>query len=255
MERRRHLLCQMVGLGALLLITQTGYTLHGNLESDSKSAPSGPSLAVRFSCYGNKSSLMVEQPAIIRTEAGTSVTFNCTVKTESPSYNIRWRLGCQDGVWLEESPCHRDRVSYQHRRQQLTINNLTESDSGTYCCHVEGANEMNVSGNGTRLEVSPRSCLSDIEHTNGNSFILPGIVGVETCVIIILLAALVKTWRRKSPDLKNTEGDRTSSNLEDDDINDDINYAEICQRSRAQYPRAGPNVGEIVYAPVIAVKR
>ncbi|CAH2314385.1 natural cytotoxicity triggering receptor 3-like isoform X1 [Pelobates cultripes] len=139
--------------------------------------------------------LVVEQPAVIESITGTSVTINCTFRTQGLSFSVRWYLGCDKSTPLETLPSYRHRVTFQNLNRQLTLSNLTESDSGTYYCHVELANGKMGTGNGTRLEVSPRQCNSGNEK-EPDAVILYGVIGLETCVIIILLAALTKILSR-----------------------------------------------------------
>ncbi|CAH2314386.1 tyrosine- phosphatase non-receptor type substrate 1-like isoform X3 [Pelobates cultripes] len=109
-----------------------------------------------------KDSLVVEQSLAVKIEVRTSVTINCTFKTQGSSFSVRWYLGCDELTPLETLTSYRNRVSFQNLNRQLTLSNLTESDSGTYYCHVELANGKTGTGNGTRLEVSPRQCNSAV---------------------------------------------------------------------------------------------
>ncbi|CAH2314384.1 programmed cell death 1 ligand 1-like [Pelobates cultripes] len=124
-----------------------------------------------------------------------SVTINCTFKTQGSSFSVRWYLGCDNGTPFDNSPCYQNRTSFQNLNRQLILSNVTESDSGTYCCHVELANGKTGNGTGTRLEVSPVQC--DSVNKSSNSSILYSVIGFEACVIIILLAALIKIRSRE----------------------------------------------------------
>uniref|UniRef100_A0A8C5MMZ9 Ig-like domain-containing protein n=1 Tax=Leptobrachium leishanense TaxID=445787 RepID=A0A8C5MMZ9_9ANUR len=104
------------------------------------------------------SSLVVEQPQVIRHEAGESVTFNCSFVMSGSSFSVSWSLGCENGMSMDNNPCYRNRVAFQNLNRQMVISNLTELDSETYCCRVEAPGGMKGKGNGTRLEVSPKQC-------------------------------------------------------------------------------------------------
>ncbi|XP_075440313.1 natural cytotoxicity triggering receptor 3-like [Ascaphus truei] len=141
--------------------------------------------------------LTVEQPAIIRAEAGDSVTMNCTFGIEKSHYTVTWSLDCGDLPPLESSPCYQNRVTVQSNYREITIVNVTENDSGTDCCRVEAFGGRKGIGNGTRVEVTKRQPVAVSRDGERKCFILLGVVGFETCVVIALLAVLIKSRLRE----------------------------------------------------------
>ncbi|XP_075440306.1 natural cytotoxicity triggering receptor 3-like isoform X2 [Ascaphus truei] len=135
--------------------------------------------------------LTVEQPAIIRAEFGDSVTMNCTFGIEKSHYTVIWSLDCGDLPPLESSPCYRNRVTFQSNHREITIVNVTENDSGTYCCRVEAFGGRKGIGNGTRVEVTKRQPGRDCNM--GILWLSMEILHIFFLIIlIILLSILIK---------------------------------------------------------------
>ncbi|CAN2390966.1 hypothetical protein PRIEUP_LOCUS1003, partial [Pristimantis euphronides] len=153
--------------------------------------------------------LVVTQQEMVTAEAGGSVTMSCVFTAMSPKYSATWTLGCSpDALPLQGLPCfqHRVNISTQDPVQTLygldvhsyeittamTIINLTENDSGTFYCHIKMADDKTGTGNGTRLEVTPRSRPADKEDQEKSPSILYAVVGAEACVIVILIAVVIR---------------------------------------------------------------
>uniref|UniRef100_A0A803K4S7 Ig-like domain-containing protein n=1 Tax=Xenopus tropicalis TaxID=8364 RepID=A0A803K4S7_XENTR len=118
-------------------------------------------------------------------EHAGSVTLNCTFDAEHNTYSVTWFLGCENKSNLVDHPCYKHRVQFDNNKRQVTISNLTETDSGTYCCSVEVANGKRGAGNGTRVEVKQRQCKSGTVslagHTRVDYFFFKISVGQAPC--------------------------------------------------------------------------
>ncbi|XP_075042038.1 uncharacterized protein LOC142101484 [Mixophyes fleayi] len=213
-----------------------------------------------FKIDGNKN-LVVTQTKVHKAAAGESVTTTCSFVTSYPSYTVRWTLGCDNRVYLSDQPYykHRIRVSSLESNQtkhglgmsevqtSITIANLTENDSGTFCCHVELARGEKGTGDGTRLEVTPRSYTEDPNRRlemEKEIFILYIIAGIEAFLIVILFAAVIKYRLQGSP------GSEDKDNEEELEPELRLHYAEICKTRQARRPRDRQTENKVTYAPV-----
>ncbi|OCT67901.1 hypothetical protein XELAEV_18039199mg [Xenopus laevis] len=136
--------------------------------------------------------LVVKQSERLTVELGGSVTINCTFEADYNTYSVTWFLGCENKSNLLDHPCYKHRVRFDNNKRQVIISNLTESDSGMYCCNVEVANGKKGAGNGTRVEVKQRQCPEAEENNPTACIIQYSFLGFEACIIVILLALLLK---------------------------------------------------------------
>ncbi|XP_077338921.1 signal-regulatory protein beta-2 [Lithobates pipiens] len=116
--------------------------------------------------------IVIRQQEFMTAKAGQSVTINCSFVYDSPSYTARWTRGCNHSVLLSDQTCYNGRISHSDvdprnittdsgplcckRYSTMTIFNLTENDSGIYCCHIQTAHGQKGDGTGTILKVIPK---------------------------------------------------------------------------------------------------
>ncbi|XP_053545556.1 uncharacterized protein LOC128636587 [Bombina bombina] len=185
--------------------------------------------------------VLVEQPALIEVEAGKSVTINCTFKAESQHYSVIWSLGCSNRSPIHSEVCYRQRVTLL--RNQITIFNLTENDSGTYCCHVDLYGGYQGTGNGTRIVVTQRGKQNHADSKRQDTkYILYSIIGFEFCIIIALLVFVINNRLQGSRD--------THKKDEEHNMEPTLHYAEIANRKVPSRPRSKHTEEKITYAPI-----
>ncbi|XP_018420261.1 PREDICTED: uncharacterized protein LOC108793732 [Nanorana parkeri] len=127
---------------------------------------------------------IVEQPPFIIAEKESSVTIECKVSSLSSSFSVFWTLGCEERRLVGKE----SRVTYESLNRVITISNLTEFDSGIYCCLAETVEGKLVRGNGTRLEVTKTSCSADPCHCEKGALLLTmEILRVIALIILIIL--------------------------------------------------------------------
>ncbi|XP_072286887.1 uncharacterized protein [Pyxicephalus adspersus] len=200
---------------------------------------------------GRGSHIMVKQPALITAELGGNVTIECNVTTSISSYAISWTLGCEMGQLVNKS-C---RVTFKSLNHLITISNLAESDSGIYCCLIETTEGKLIKGNGTRLKVtmtpSSKSITEATEDANGarpeQVDILYMVIGLLICVIIVLLAVLIKVCHRGSPELQKTVH---KEEADEADAESGIHYAEITKSNISQHPRTRQTEDTLIYTAI-----
>ncbi|KAM4641995.1 uncharacterized protein O3C94_016355 [Discoglossus pictus] len=183
--------------------------------------------------------LLVEQPEHIIAEAGGSVTMNCNFDAGSKHFSVIWSIGCSNRTPFNTESCYKNRVITQ--QQQITIVNLTENDSGTYCCHVELYNRRRGVGNGTRLEVIRRPSQIQTGSSGKDLFIHHVVIGVESSIIIILLVVLIAYYLRGT--CKTQKKDNS-----DQGQDTGLHYASISTRTFPQHQRTRHMEDRITYA-------
>ncbi|XP_075042013.1 uncharacterized protein LOC142101447 [Mixophyes fleayi] len=201
-----------------------------------------------------KINLVVTQLEVHKAVTGESVTISCSFVSRSPPYIVRWSLGCDKSVLLCDLPYYKNRInvstpidtkndltSYEVQIS-ITIANLTENDSGTFCCHVHNHGEEGT-GNGTRLEVTTRLYPSVQQDLVLKRFILYIIVGIETCLMLILSALVIKYCLQGSSRAKDQD------NEEELEYEPGLHYAEICKKNPSQV-RDRRSEQRVTYAPV-----
>ncbi|XP_068105499.1 signal-regulatory protein beta-2-like [Hyperolius riggenbachi] len=194
--------------------------------------------------------VVMEQPAVVSAQSGESVTIECNVTNKSSAYFVTWSLGCGNRTPLPNS----DRVLYRSSNQHITIQNLTEEDSGTYYCHVEGAEMGLVSGNGTRLKVTGKPCPTDKRRkvegeVHKKVIVLSTLVGLQTCVIIILLVALMKYY------LPGFLVSKSKDEAEEMVADHGLHYAEILRKDAPQHPRTRLVEDTVTYTAISTCKK
>ncbi|XP_073405098.1 uncharacterized protein [Dendrobates tinctorius] len=190
-------------------------------------------------------------------EVGKSVTITCLFKSESPSYSVTWSIGCNSNQAIQDNPCYQRRVNisspdavqtpynaqvntYQGNTT-ITINNLTENDSGTFCCHITSGRK-NGTGAGTRLEVTRKSfCSVQQDQEQLKMYIFYAVIGAQACVIVILIAVVIRNHSGGLSRSKDQNPQLDPSGLQ---------YAEIAKKSFPK--RSGPrvNVDAVTYCAV-----
>ncbi|KAG8552813.1 hypothetical protein GDO81_003085 [Engystomops pustulosus] len=223
-------------------------------------------LIISFPHYGNgQKQLVVTQPKMLQATAGASVNISCSFISSDSSYTATWTLGCEaTAIPLKDHLCFQHRVKFsvpasdqtasnsqapsdETQKATITIFNLTENDSGSFCCHIKTVLQKEMgSGTGTILEVTRKSIAAvpsdDLKMSEKvKTYILYGVIGAETCVIIILLAVVIK---------HRLQG---SSSAVDQDVQMDpsgLQYAEICKKSFPKQSRQQRKVESITYSAV-----
>ncbi|OCT67900.1 hypothetical protein XELAEV_18039198mg [Xenopus laevis] len=136
--------------------------------------------------------LVVKQPEHLTAELGGSVTINCTFEADYNTYSVMWFLGCENKSNLLDHPCYKHRVRFDNKKRQVIIFNLTESDSGMYCCNVEVANGKKGAGNGTRVEVKQRQCKAEIYTCKlGAIWLSMEVLRISALIVLIVLVTIL----------------------------------------------------------------
>ncbi|XP_077148631.1 uncharacterized protein LOC143809447 [Ranitomeya variabilis] len=191
--------------------------------------------------------LVVTQPENVTAEAGKSVTINCSFTSKFTAYSVTWSIGCNSTENLQNSPCYQHRVnisfpdavqipqssqvSTYEGKTTITIHNLMENDSGWFCCHIRSGPDTGT-GAGTRLKVTPRSSSSGEPNQEiWKMYILYAVIGAEACVIVILIAGVIRNHSRGLSRSKEQNLQLDPSGLQ---------YAEIAKKSFPK--RSGPRV-------------
>ncbi|XP_044162301.1 myelin protein P0-like [Bufo gargarizans] len=155
------------------------------------------------SAVNGQKQVVVTQPEVVRAEAGGTVAITCSFASYIPSYSVTWTLGCNTSEKLQDLTCFQRRINISspdpgqtphspHGEPNYEVNvtiiiiNLTESDSGTFCCHVKTPN-MAGTGPGTRLEVTPRSIPAEPIQA---VCLLVEIIHIACLIILIILLGI-----------------------------------------------------------------
>ncbi|XP_073454006.1 uncharacterized protein [Aquarana catesbeiana] len=195
---------------------------------------------------GGKNHTSVEQPILITAEPENNVTIECKVTHQMHFAHVTWTLGCEGGQPIREG----GKVVYSSSKHKITIMNLTESDSGIYCCHVEIVDGKKARGKGTRLEVTNTSCSEStgLVDTGGDHHgqvnILYTVIGLLICVIIVLLAVLMKYCHTGPPTSQKRD------HKEEAETEFGLHYAEISKKNAAQCSRTRHTEDPIIYAAI-----
>ncbi|XP_077315501.1 uncharacterized protein LOC143935450 [Lithobates pipiens] len=199
----------------------------------------------------------ITQQEIMNVEAGQSVNITCSFVFDSPSFTAKWTRGCNHSVSLSDQTCYNGRISSNSDlttesgtlcykiNSILTIVNVLEIDSGIYCCHIQTVRGQMGIGSGTRLEVIQRKPIQEKNPTNENmQYILYAVVGVEACIILVLLIVVVKFCHKGSTQVVNQV-------FEDESVCEGkLHYAEICQSKQSNRVKGRHSEEKVTYAPV-----
>lgn len=142
---------------------------------------------------GDNIRTVVDQPPFVYAQTGGSMTIECKVSFQSSSFSVFWTLGCEDKRLIGKE----GRVTYESLNRVITISNLTEADSGIYCCLVETAEGKSARGNGTRLNVTKTSCSAPADTCyceKGALLLTVEILRVMALIILIILLSIV-IWK------------------------------------------------------------
>ncbi|KAG8552810.1 hypothetical protein GDO81_003082 [Engystomops pustulosus] len=147
---------------------------------------------------GQKNSTRVRQP-ILKLRAGTSVTIKCPFSPDTSFFSVLWTYGFEN-EHLSQHQYYRNRVTISNSSLEMTISDLTEEDSGIYCCQVESGKKIQAVG--AIVEVIPTSGPSKEpgcpECPSGSMWLVLEIVRViNIFILFILLILAVKTSAAK----------------------------------------------------------
>ncbi|XP_066435950.1 uncharacterized protein [Eleutherodactylus coqui] len=207
----------------------------------------------------DQNQLVVTQQEMVKAESGGSVNISCSSMALYPVYSVEWTLGCNLTTSLTDLPYFQYRVKLfttdpvqapqspqvptYEIKATLTIINLTENDSGRFCCHVMLGGGKKGTGNGTRLEVAPRSCPAGQKDQGSlpKLYILYAVVGAEACIILILIAVVMRYrprgfWRSDDQTLQSDPSE--------------VQYVEISRKKLPSRPKI--NVDAVTYSAVKA---
>ncbi|XP_075117090.1 olfactory receptor 6C1-like [Leptodactylus fuscus] len=149
---------------------------------------------------------MKTHPEFLFARSGDNVNMNCTASFPTTPFSVFWTLDCDDPTLLGDHQLYKGRVIFRFLSRRITIENVTERDSGMYCCHVETADGKRYPGNGTWLEVTKRldgtlgflnwrlfnsAVQANSSHTPVKYFIIKGISDVPEMQVLIFLLVLV----------------------------------------------------------------
>ncbi|XP_066436085.1 uncharacterized protein [Eleutherodactylus coqui] len=205
----------------------------------------------------DQNQLVVTQQEMVKAESGGSVNFSCSSTTPYPAYSMKWTMECNLTVSLTDLPYFQRRVKLltpdpvqvtqspqvptYEIKATLTIINLTENDSGRFYCHIKSAGGKWRTGDGTRLEVAPRSCPAGQKDQGSlpKLYILYGVVGAEACIILILIAVVMRYrplgfWRSDDQALQSDPSE--------------VQYVEISRKKLPSRPKI--NVDAVTYSAV-----
>ncbi|KAM4019582.1 immunoglobulin superfamily member 6-like [Anomaloglossus baeobatrachus] len=200
--------------------------------------------------------LVVTQPAMVKAEVGESVTITCSFTSEFPAYSVTWTIGCNSTEKLQNNPCYQQRVNISfpdavqtpdssqvptyEGKTAITINKLTENDSGTFCCHIK-TNKEPETGAGTRLKVTTRPSPKGKQNKEIKIYIFYAVIGAEACVIVILMAVVIRNHPRGLSRPKEQDLQSDPSGLQ---------YAEIGKKSFPKRSRPKVEVDAVTYSTV-----
>ncbi|XP_073494103.1 uncharacterized protein [Phyllobates terribilis] len=122
---------------------------------------------------------------ILKVKPGTSVSIKCPLKPNTNHFSLKWTFGC--GENLADHQRYKNRTRLSEDNMEITISNLTKEDSGIYICHMESDSKEEKSG--ARVEMIPTPDPTDAEE-NQTCFTIYIIVGLETCMITILIVLI-----------------------------------------------------------------
>ncbi|XP_073498526.1 uncharacterized protein [Phyllobates terribilis] len=201
--------------------------------------------------------VVATQQENVTAEAGKSVTIICSFTSKFPAYSVTWSIGCNSTENIQNNPCYWRRVNLSFpdavQRPQnsevliyegnttITINNLTENDSGRFCCHITSGRKTGT-GAGTKLEVTPRSfCTEQHDPEERNMYIFYAVIGAEACFIVILIAVVIKNHSQGLSRSKDQDLHLDPSSLQ---------YAEIAKKSFPKRSRPRVEVDAVTYSAV-----
>ncbi|XP_073494097.1 uncharacterized protein [Phyllobates terribilis] len=201
--------------------------------------------------------LVVTQPEGVTADVGKSVTITCSFTSESPSYSVTWSIGCNSTENLRYNLCYQRRVNLSfpdavktpqnsevpnyEGKTTITINNLTENDSGRFCCHITSGRKTGK-GAGTRLEVTPRSFSAEPQDQEQlTMYISYAVIGAEAFVIVILIAVVIRNHPRGLSRSKEQNPHLDHS---------DIQYADIAKKGFPKRSRPKVEVDAVTYSAV-----
>ncbi|XP_075178635.1 uncharacterized protein LOC142250367 [Anomaloglossus baeobatrachus] len=203
------------------------------------------------------SRLVVTQPETVTAEDGESVTITCSFTSKFSAYSVTWTIGCNSTENLQHNPCYQRRVNISfpdavqtsHSSQvptyegktAITINKLTENDSGTFCCHIRSGGKIET-GAGTKLEVTLRASPEEKPQSEKwNEYIFYAVIGAEACVIVILIAVVIRNHPRGLSRSKEQDLQSDPSGLQ---------YAVIGKKSFPKQSRPRVKVDAVTYSTV-----
>ncbi|KAM4019945.1 uncharacterized protein ACNLHF_000546 [Anomaloglossus baeobatrachus] len=130
---------------------------------------------------------------VLEAEAGKSVTIKCPIEPDTSHFSLVWTLGCERENLAHQNQ-YENRTKLGELNMEMTITNLAEDDSGIYICQLNNGLKVVEAGVALEVTTTPDPSGDDFADANENktwstTYI---IVGLETCIIIILLAVLIK---------------------------------------------------------------
>ncbi|XP_073498525.1 uncharacterized protein [Phyllobates terribilis] len=130
-----------------------------------------------------------------KAEAGKSVTIKCPIKPDTDHFALVWTFGFEREN-LHHQKHYENRTKLGKLNMEMTISNLTEEDSGIYFCELKKGSKAVESGVILEVIATPDPAGDNFAEAKQNQtwHTIYIIVGMETCIIIILLAVLIKCW-------------------------------------------------------------
>ncbi|XP_028329920.1 uncharacterized protein LOC114480205 [Gouania willdenowi] len=153
---------------------------------------------------------LVQQSDSETIHPGDSVTLNCTASTGScdgePS--VYWFKNSEDHhpslIYTQSDnsdQCERKTNKTQTCVYNLSLNNLNQSNAGTYYCAVTVCGRI-VFGNGTKLELKDESNYSVLEYSLGGPLLVTSIIII---ILIIFMYKMLKANSSRSTALPATD--------------------------------------------------
>ncbi|XP_069800204.1 uncharacterized protein [Dendropsophus ebraccatus] len=202
--------------------------------------------------------LMGRKPPLLTVRAGDSVTIHCPIVPHGGIFSVQWSFGCEGN--LTDHQHYTPRMTFSRDSLNMTITNLREDDSGIYSCQLY-EDGSKVTAPGAILVVTPISHPAGPssgpssgpspgpppgpkdEDTASSSLTLLLIIGLETCIIVILLAMhLIFRFSGSSKKKKKQQNVPEPPQ--------EICYAEVGRFQKNQRPKAKGNEETVVYAPI-----
>ncbi|XP_073494102.1 cell adhesion molecule CEACAM2-like [Phyllobates terribilis] len=177
------------------------------------------------------------KPELLKTEAGTSLTMKCPIKPDTSRFSLVWTFG-HEHENIAHHQRYKKRIKLGEFNMEITISNLTEEDSGIYFCQLKSVSKSVVSGVILEVIATPDPAGPGKYHETW--FILLIIVGLETCIIILLLAVLIKCR------FSGNSGQRNKKEVE----LQEICYADVSTTRINQRPRTKGTEKTITYAAI-----